>query len=413
MSQAKRFLLISHHNSYRIAPYIRAAKKLNLEVTIASQGKHSLVSEVASGVHIDFENIEATLEKIHQENNVSPFAGVLGSDDQTVELAARIAQALQLPHNPPQAAQYSHRKDLARAQLASAGCSVPNHYLLDLTRPVQKQLTGLPWPCVLKPINMSASRGVIRVNNEEEFYAACEQLRPILATESDEFEQNNVLIEAYIDGIEIAYEGFLHKGKLHTVTIFDKPDPLIGPYFAETIYATPSRLDTNIQQNIKDVIHEACLCYGLTTGAIHAECRIDKENKIWILEIASRTIGGDCGQMLDSDDFSVEELAISLAINKPITVKKQEQAHAVMMIPIHKKGLLKRVEGLLAARQTQHIDKVDIVINQGHELIPHPEGNQYLGYIFATAETPEQVIAAVRESYAHLEFVTAPLFPII
>ena len=105
MSQAKRFLLISHHNSYRIAPYIRAAKKLNLEVTIASQGKHSLVSEVASGVHIDFENIEATLEKIHQENNVSPFAGVLGSDDQTVELAARIAQALQLPHNPPQAAQ--------------------------------------------------------------------------------------------------------------------------------------------------------------------------------------------------------------------------------------------------------------------------------------------------------------------
>lgn len=413
MSQAKRFLLISHHNSYRIAPYIRAAKKLNLEVTIASQGKHSLVSEIASGIHIDFENIEATLEKIHQENNFSPFAGILGSDDQTVELAARIAQALQLPHNPPQAAQYSHRKDLARAHLALTDCPVPGHCLLDLTKPVQKQLTRMSWPCVLKPINMSASRGVIRANNETEFLAACEQLRPILATASDDFEQNNILIEDYIDGIEIAYEGFLHDGKLHTVTIFDKPDPLVGPYFAETIYATPSALDSSIQQDIKDVIHEACLCYGLSTGAIHAECRIDKGNKIWILEIASRTIGGDCGQMLDSDNFSVEELAISLAINKPITVNKQEQAHAVMMIPTHKKGLLKRVEGLLAARQTQYVDKVDIVINQGHELIPHPEGNQYLGYVFATADTPEQAIAAVREAYAHLKFVTTPVFPII
>ena len=412
MSQARRFLLISHHNSYRIAPYIRAAKKLNLAVSIASQGKHSLVSEVASGIHIDFENFEATLKKIQLENSISPFAGVLGSDDQTVELAARIAQALQLPHNPPKAAQYSHRKDLARAQLALAGCPVPVHRLLDLTLSIQKQLVDLFWPCVLKPINMSASRGVIRANNKTEFLAACEQLLPILATESNEFEQNNILIEDYIDGIEIAYEGFLHDGKLHTVTIFDKPDPLVGPYFAETIYATPSALDINIQQNIKDVIHEACLCYGLTTGAIHAECRIDKENKIWILEIASRTIGGDCGQMLDSEKFSVEELAISLAIGKPISIEKQDQAHAVMMIPIKQKGLLKRIEGLLAARQTKYIDKVDIVINQGHELIPHPEGNQYLGYIFATAETTEQVISAVREAYANLKFVTTPVFPI-
>jgi len=412
MPQALRFLLISHHNSYRIAPYIKAAKKLGLDVVIASQGKHSLVSEVANGIHIDFENIETTLEKIQQENKISPFAGVLGSDDQTVELASRIARALQLSHNPPQAAKYSHRKDLARAQLALADCPVPIHCLLDLMLPIKKQLANLPWPCVLKPINMSASRGVIRANNEAEFIAACEQIRPILATASGEFEQTHVLVEEYIDGIEIAYEGFLHDGKLHTVTIFDKPDPLIGPYFAETIYVTPSLLDAGTQQNIKDVIHDACLCYGLTTGAIHAECRIDKNNKVWILEIASRTIGGDCGQMLDSDDFSVEELAISLAINNPITVSKQEQAHAVMMIPIQEKGLLKRVEGLLAARQTKYIDKVDIVINQGHELTPHPEGNQYLGYIFATAETPEQATAAVRKAYAHLKFVTTPVFPI-
>ena len=413
MSQAQRFLLISYHNSYRIAPYITAAKKLGLDVTIASQGKHSLVSEVANGIHIDFENINAAIEIIRQENKISPFVGILGSDDQTVELAALVAQVLQLSHNPPQAAQYSHRKDLARAHLALNGCPVPAYCLIDLTLPIQNQMAGLPWPCVLKPVNMSASRGVIRANNEAEFIAACEQLRPILATAIDEFEQTHILIEDYIDGIEIAYEGFLHNEKLQTITIFDKPDPLVGPYFAETIYATPSMLDDSIQQNIRDVIHQACLCYGLTTGAIHAECRIDKNNKIWILEIASRTIGGDCGQMLEIDDFSVEALAISLAIDKPITVNKQEQAHAVMMIPVRQKGLLKRVEGLLAARQTEYIDKIDIVINQGHDLIPQPEGNQYLGYIFATAETTEQVTSAVREAYAHLKFVTTPVFPII
>ena len=117
--------------------------------------------------------------------------------------------------------------------MALAGCPVPLHYLLDLTLPIEKQLTGLPWPCVLKPINMSASRGVIRANNETEFIAACEQLRSILATEIDEFEKTHILIEDYIDGIEIAYEGFLHNGKLQTVTVFDKPDPLIGPYFAK------------------------------------------------------------------------------------------------------------------------------------------------------------------------------------
>ncbi len=259
---------------------------------------------------------------------------------------------------------------------------------------------------------MSASRGVIRVNNETEFISACEQLRPILATSLDTFEQTHALIEDYIDGIEIAYEGFLHNGKLNTITIFDKPDPLIGPYFAETIYVTPSRLSQSIQQDLTTVLQKACQAYQLTTGAIHAECRIDSENKVWILEIASRTIGGDCARMLDNDAFGIEELAISLAINDPIEVSMPKQARGVMMIPIVQKGLLKRVEGLLEAREIANIDKVDIIIQQGHELIPLPQGNQYLGYIFASADTPEQVEKAIRQAYECLRFITAPVFKI-
>jgi len=409
----KRLLLISHHNSYRIAPYIKAAKNLGLDVTIASQGQHSLVSEVANGIHIDFDNTDSALEEISKENQLHQFSGILGSDDQTVELAAHAAKALALPHNPAKAALCSHRKDLARAELALAGCPIPTHCLLDLSRPIKKQMAGLAWPCVLKPLNMSASRGVIRVNNKDEFLTACERLRPIIATTSGEFEQNHLLIEGYIDGIEIAYEGFLHKGSLNTITIFDKPDPLVGPYFEETIYVTPSSLSAELQQSIKTVIQKSCNAYGLTTGAIHAECRIDKENNIWILEIASRTIGGDCARILDNENFGIEELAISLAIDQPVEVTMPDQARGVMMIPIKKKGLLKRVEGLLAAGKVKHVDKIDIIIREGHELVPLPEGNQYLGYIFASADTPEEVTEAIREAYACLEFVTAPVFNIM
>jgi carbamoylphosphate synthase large subunit len=410
--RGKRLLLISHHNSYRIAPYIKAARNLGLEVSIASQGKHSLVTEIANGIHVNFDDLNEALNVILEENRNTPFAGILGSDDQTVELAAHVAKALKLPHNPPQAAQFSHRKDLARAQLALAGCPVPIHCLLDLNSPLQKQMAGLPWPCVLKPLNMSASRGVIRVNNEAEFVTACERLRPILATAQGEFEQHHVLIEDYIDGIEIAYEGFLYQGELNTITIFDKPDPLVGPYFEETIYVTPSALSQALQKTLKDVLQKACDAYGLTTGAIHAECRIDMDNNIWILEIASRTIGGDCARILDNDNFGIEELAILLAINQPVEAVLPDIARGVMMIPIKQKGLLKRVEGLLQANKVDHIDKIDIIISEGHELIPLPEGNQYLGYIFAHADSKEKVTAAIREAYAQLKFVTTPVFKI-
>jgi len=409
----QRILLISHHNSYRIAPYIKAANKLDMDVTIASEGEHSLVSEVANGLHLDFDDTDSSLTEIINAHNKKPFSGILGSDDLTVELAALAAKALDLPHNPPIAALYSSRKDLARAQLSLTSCPVPIHCLLDLNLPLKKQMAGLPWPCVLKPLNMSASRGVIRANNEDEFLAACQRLKPIIKTAAGDFEMQHILIEDYINGIEIAYEGFLHDGKLTTITIFDKPDPLIGPYFAETIYATPSLLSKYLQQQVASIIQKACEAYGLTTGAVHAECRIDQHNKIWILEIASRTIGGDCARMLDTEDFGIEELAISLAINQPIEINLPEKAHGVMMMPVKEAGLLKRVEGLLDANKVEHIDKVDIIIQQGHELVPLPEGNQYLGYIFASGETTEQVTDALREAYGLLKFITAPVFKIV
>ena len=406
----QRFLLIAQPNSYRIAPYIKAAQGMGLEVIIASVGQHSLITEVHAGIHVDLNDIPTSVKTILDEANKKPFAGILGSDDSTVELAATVAAELGLPHNPPEAARISQRKDLARAELSLAGAPVPVHCMIDLGKAVETQMAGLPWPCVIKPLHLSASRGVIRVNNEQEFIDACARIKKIIKHSTDEIERTHVLIEDYIDGIEIAYEGYLKKGELHTLTIFDKPEPLTGPYFEETIYVTPSRLDDKIQQDIKQTVQQACEIYGLKTGPVHAELRIDKNNKPWILEVASRTIGGDCGRTLDSDNgFNIEELSVALAINKDYKIGKTEGYRGVMMMPIKKGGILRRVEGLSDARNVKHIESVDIIIREGNELIPLPEGNQYPGYIFARADLQQEVISSLQEAFSKLEIVVAPM----
>lgn len=384
---------------------------MGLEVLIASRGEHSLISEVHDGLHVDLDDLDTAFASIYRTAAKRPFAGVLGSDDSTVELAARVAQQLGLPHNPPEAARLSRRKDLARAHLSLAGCSIPAHRLLDLNKPLHQQTAGVRWPCVVKPLGLSASRGVIRANSEKELLDACHRIRPIIAGSSDQFEQTHVLVEEYIDGVEVAFEGYLHRGKLSTLTIFDKPDPLTGPYFEETIYATPSRLDESVQAQVRQRVAEACAAYGLETGPVHAELRINQENA-WILEIASRTIGGDCARTLDNGGgFTLEELAISLAIDKPCGVDDTPtDARGVMMMPITQGGILRRVEGIAAAQRVDYIEKIDIIIREGNELIPLPEGNQYPGYIFARAGTTEDVINALREAWSKLNFVVAPVF---
>jgi hypothetical protein len=79
-------------------------------------------------------------------------------------------------------------------------------------------------------------------------------------------------------------------------------------------------------------------------------------------------------------------------------------------MPIKKGGILRRVEGLSDARNVEHIESVDIIIREGNELVPLPEGNQYPGYIFSRAETQKEVISALQQAFSKLEFVVAPVF---
>jgi biotin carboxylase len=405
-----RVLLISPHSSYRIAPYLHAAQRLGLDLLIASEGRHSLVSEVAEGVHVDLASPEAALQTVLQATRARPVTGVFGSDDATVELASRAAHALGLPHNPPDAARYTRRKDLARARLAAAGLPVPEHRCIELDRPLARQVEGVLYPCVVKPLAMSGSRGVIRADTRAELLAAIERLRPIVAELPVEEERRRVLIEAFIPGAEYALEGLLEGGELRVLALFDKPDPLEGPYFEETYYITPSRLAPALRARIAARVGQACAAYGLREGPVHAEVRLHG-GEAWILEVAARTIGGQCARLLRfGTGLALEEIVLSWSIGRRLSLDEGEGGAGVLMIPIPRAGVLRRVEGVLAAQRVPYIEEVEISVREGYELAPLPEGSSYLGFIFARAPSAELAERALRAAHAHLEIVVAPLW---
>lgn len=421
-------LLIAPPGSYRIAPYLDAAHKLGADVLLASQGSHAIAARGVEGISLDLQHPDAVARLLAAARE-RPLDAVLGTDDATTELAARVAEALGLPHNSPDAARLARRKDLARARLAQAGAAVPRHWLIDRRRPLAAQLEPIEYPCVAKPVAMSASRGVIRANNHDELLRACARIERILDGEAPGEEGRYLLVERFIPGFEVAVEGLLSAGALEILAIFDKPDPLDGPFFEETYYITPTRLDGATQGTLRRRILEACRAYGLTHGPIHAECRIDGEG-VWILEVASRTIGGLCGRLLRfGTGYGLEELVLAHALGERLQPRRDEAAAGdvqggtspgargmsagaagVLMIPIPQAGILRRVEGLMAAERVPYIEEVRIEVREGYEIVPLPEGASYLGFIFARAPNAEAAERALRTAHAHLRIVVAPLW---
>lgn len=405
-----RVLVIAPHASYRTAPFIAAAHGLEAEVLVASEGRHSVVSSYADGLHLDLGDPDRALERILVESARRPFAGVVGTDDATTELAARAAGALSLPHNPPEAVRRARRKDLARARLAEAGVPVPRHWRIDLAAPLAVQADAVRYPCVLKPIAMSASRGVIRVDDPAQFLAACARIARIVRDEPEPDARRYLLAETFIPGFEVAVEGMLRAGRLEILAVFDKPDPLDGPYFEETYYVTPSRLALEQRDELHARVAQACAAYGLREGPIHAECRINAQG-VWILETAARTIGGLCARLMRvGTGYGLEEIVLAHAMGRTIARRAEDGAAGVLMIPIPRAGVLRRVEGLTAAGRVRHIEEVVIAVREGYELVPLPEGASYLGFVYARAPTPALVEAALREAHACLRVVVAPLF---
>jgi biotin carboxylase len=407
-------LVIAPHGSYRTSDFIASAHRLGVKVLLVSEGKHSIVSEYAQGLHVDFADSAATLQLILQQAAAQSVAGIIATDDSTTELAARAAEALGLPHNPPIAVHLARRKDRARARLSAARVQVPKYWCLHLDQPLTSQLDDIVYPAVVKPIGLSGSRGVIRVNTPNALQQAVHRIQTMLQKESqlDPDVARLLLVEAYIPGAEVAVEGMLTAGQLQLLTVFDKPDLMEGPFFEETYYTMPSRHAPELLAALQESVQAACKAYGLREGPVHAECRLNDQG-VWILEVAARTIGGLCGRLLQfGTGYSLEELVLAQAMGINLSLEINRQGGGVLMIPIPKAGILKRVEGILAAQRTPYIESVEIQIREGHELVPLPEGSSYLGFIFARAPTAAQAETALRAAHACLNIVVAPLWKV-
>ena len=374
---------------------------------MVSEGEYTLAVE--GGLRVDLGDEEKALESIRAAaRREGGFAAVVAPDDATVELAGRVASELGLAGNPPGAARLSRRKDLARARLAAAGVRVPEFRVLDLRRPLD--LSGISFPCVVKPVAMSASRGVIRADDAAELAAAVGRVRTIVSGARDEEERSRLLVESFVPGPEVAVEGLLQDGRLEVLAIFDKPDPLDGPFFEESIYVTPSRLGRAAEERIVECVRRAVAAFGLVAGPVHAELRWNA-GEAWLLEAAARTIGGECSRLLRfSAGHSLEEVVLAAAMGRRLPHGLDSAAAGVMMLPTPRSGTLRRVEGVLDALGVPGVDEVSISAGTGAELVPLPEGGAYLGYIFARGETPARVESSLREAAGRLRTVIAPMW---
>lgn len=404
-----RVLLLTTTRSYRNDAFLQAANRLNIELIQAVDMSKELADYWHCTLGVDFNDPQAAVETIVDYAAQEPLHALLAVDDSGTLLAARAAAALGLPHNAPVAAEAARDKYLMRTLMAKQGVPCPTfrHFRCDAdTAYVATQVT---YPCVVKPLNLNGSRGVIRANSPAEFVAAVERLTQLLLSEANNGAPLSYLVEDFIPGIEVALEGMLDHGELTVLALFDKPDPLDGPFFEETIYVTPSRLPDTVQQQIADTVALAAQALGLQMGPVHAELRINDKGP-WMLEVAGRSIGGLCSQILRFGvDASLEELILRQAVGLGIeSAKRVGSAVGVMMIPIPQAGILQRVEGLDAAAAIPGITGAEITARLGYPINPLPEGESYLGFLFAKGETPEKVEETLRAAHAALHFTIVP-----
>lgn len=354
---------------------------------------------------LDFGDPEGSSAKIQAFAANTPLSAVLAVDDSGTLLASYANQALHLPHNDPAAALAARNKFVMRTMLQAGNVPVPGFVRVAAKTDPADIAGAIEYPVVVKPLLLSGSRGVIRANNAPELIAAVARLRAMLHRIGGEGDHQALLIEEYLPGEEVALEGILVEGQLQVLAIFDKPDPLEGPYFEETIYTTPSRHAGELQTAFRACVEQSANALGLRTGPIHAEMRFN-DRGVWLIEMAGRSIGGLCGSILEfGTDVCLEEVIVRQAVGLPLPdLNQPENAAGVMMIPIPKRGLLRSVEGVEMAERVPGITSIEITAPLDYPLLPLPEGSSYLGFIFARADIPQQVETALREAHQHLEF---------
>jgi biotin carboxylase len=412
----KRVLLLLPTTGYRNDDFVAAAKALGVEIVAAADYCHRLAPSwgLPPIMALHFDQPELAADTVARELG-GTLDGVLAVDDSGVELAALLAQRLGLPGkpNPVDAVRRCRDKLAFRRLLHEGGLLCPEFHHLPSDADPRSLVPELKFPVVVKARRLSGSRGVIRADDSTALLRAVHQVRAIQLRADRDAQALGVIVEDFIPGGEHALEGCLERGELTTLALFDKPDPLDGPYFEETLYVTPSRLPGSLQQRIRDEVARACRAAGLATGPVHAEMRVN-ERGVWLLEIAARSIGGLCARVLrHSLGMSLEELILRQLVGEavaPACAVAGADAAGVMMIPIPRRGIYHGVEGLAAAQSVAGVTGVTITAQPGQIVAPPPDAASYLGFIFARASTPADAEAALRSAHRCLHLDIRPQY---
>ncbi len=413
-----RLLLLVPTSTYRADAFVRAARRLPVDLSLASETESSL-----SHLHpvelpsFDFDDPIGAAARARRFARKTPVHAVVAVDDRSVLAAAAIAEALGLPHNPVDAVRATVNKYLARERMRAAGIPIPKYALLSLQAPVdalERELArAVGYPAVLKPLAMSASRGVFRVDDAKAFAPAFERLARLVRSSPsahDVLARGHVLAESYVDGWEVAVEGIVTGGRLDVIAIFDKPDPLEGPVFPETMYVTPSRLSPEVQQRIVETSGAAVRAVGLVSGPVHVELR-GSAGAVIPIEVHARSIGGLCSRVVRfADGRSLEDVILQHALGLVAQIPPREpRAAGVWMIQAPRAGRFESLRGASAAAEVPGVEEVVVSARPGQHLTPLPDGFLYVAFIFARSDTPERVEGALRAAFARLEPIIGDL----
>ncbi len=388
----KHLLLFAATTGYQIRTFADAVRRVGAELVLATDRCHVLDDPWGDhAVAVKFDRIADSVESLRGMK----VDGIVAVGDRPAVLAAEAAAALGLPFHTPAAARAGRDKYGARSMF---GEKLPVPHFFQARDAAEADRA--PYPCVLKPFGLSASRGVIRANNPAEFRAAFARIRKM--------GEDRIQVESYIPGREFAVEGLVTHGRFQTLAIFDKPDPMEGPYFEETIYTTPSRASAAVRIDLVEAAARAAEVLGLRHGPTHVELR-HNEDGAWVLEAHARPIGGLCANTLRFDGgMPLEELIVRHALGEDVSgVRREQRAAGVMMIPIPRGGMYESVAGVDRAKRVKAIEDVIVTAKEGQRLIPLPEGSSYLGFIFARADSPEEVESALRAAHGELRFEIA------
>ena len=399
--EVPRILLLLPTATYRASDFVVAASRLAVDVVVGSEHRQALSGTMGDrAIVVPLADVDAAVSAIVALHHRTPLDAVLAVDDQGVVIASAAATILGFRHNPPDAVAATRDKGIMRERLGTAALPQPRYRIVSHGGDVSLAAAEVGYPCVVKPVSRSASQGVIRVNDANGAIAAAVRIRSMLANCPEP-----LLVERFMPGDEVALEGLLTGGSLEVLAVFDKPDPLDGPFFEETIYVTPSRMSLTTLTEIETTAARAATALGLREGPVHAELRVGPDGGVTILELAARSIGGLCSRALRfGAGVSLEEVIIRHALGIGLDgLTRESQASGVMMLPIRSAGVLDYVSGQGRALAIEGVVGLEITIPSGRSVVPLPEGDRYLGFIFARGPTPHAVEVSLREAEACLD----------